>query len=413
MEPSLFVGVDWGPRMHHVWVTDGTGQQVGARQVVNTAVGIADLLAWLMALGAHAPGQVAIALEMPHGPIIDAALERGCQVFVLNPKQVDRFRDRFSVAGAKDDSRDAEVLSSALRTDRHVFRALEIEDPLTVELRELSRQDTELAEDITRLTNRLRDHLLRTWPELLTLVPAADEPWLWDLLHRAPTAAEATRLRQPQIQRILSRHHIRRLTLADIVPVLRTPSVALAAGLREGVRVRILDLVEQLPVLDRQRRTMLRRLTVTLRAIADETTTPEITREQTDVVILQSLPGIGTRIAATLLAEAADPLRRRDYHALRQLGGVAPVTKRSGKTCVVRFRYACHGRVRTAIYLWVRVATQRDPRSRAHYTALRRAGHSHARALRGVADRLLAMLIAMLRTRTPYDITRRTRAEAA
>ena len=412
MEPSLFVGVDWGPHVHHVCVTDGMGQQVGAREVVNTAVGITDFLAWLTTLG-HDAGQVAIALEMPHGPIVDAALRGGYQVFVLNPKQLDRFRDRFSVAGAKDDARDADVLSSALRTDRHVFRALEIEAALTVELRELSRQDAELAEDITRLTNRLRDHLLRTWPELLTLVPAADEPWLWDLLHRAPTAAEAVRLRPSQIQGILSRHHIRRLTVADILPVLRTPSVTLAAGLREGVRVRILDLVEQLPVLDRQRRAMLRRLKATLRAMADEATPPAISREQTDAVILQSLPGIGTRIAATLLAEAADPLRRRDYHAIRQLGGVAPVTKRSGKSCVVRFRYACHGRVRTAIYLWVRVATQRDPRSRAHYTALRRAGHSHARALRGVADRLLAMLIAMLRNRTPYDVARRTRAAAA
>ena len=41
---------------------------------------------------------------------MDALSERGIAVFALNPKQLDRFRDRFSSAGAKDDRRDALVL---------------------------------------------------------------------------------------------------------------------------------------------------------------------------------------------------------------------------------------------------------------------------------------------------------------
>src|SRR5215211_3245782 len=60
----------------------------------------------------------------PRGPVVEALLERGLQVFSINPKQLDRFRDRFSVAGAKDDSRDAYVLGCSLRTDRHAFRRL-------------------------------------------------------------------------------------------------------------------------------------------------------------------------------------------------------------------------------------------------------------------------------------------------
>ncbi|MDX8450813.1 IS110 family transposase [Mesorhizobium captivum] len=44
-------------------------------------------------------------------------MERGFKVHAINPKEMDRFRDRFTLAGAKDDSRDAEVMASALRTD--------------------------------------------------------------------------------------------------------------------------------------------------------------------------------------------------------------------------------------------------------------------------------------------------------
>jgi hypothetical protein len=52
------------------------------------------------------------------------------------------------------------------------------------------------------------------------------------------------------------------------------------------------------------------------------------------------------------------------------------------------------------------VATQHDARSRARYGALRARGHTHGRALRGVADRLLAVACAKLQTRTGYDPNR-------
>jgi hypothetical protein len=55
---------------------------------------------------------------------------------------------------------------------------------------------------------------------------------------------------------------------------------------------------------------------------------------------------------------------------------------------------------------------QKDPRARQHYAELRHRGHSHGRALRGLADRNLAMLIAMLKSGTLYDPARRTAAHA-
>jgi transposase len=403
---QIFVGIDWGTEHHAVCVTDTTGALIGERRVDHTGTALADLVDWIIGLAGGVATAVAVALETPRGPVVDAVLERGCRVFAINPKQLDRFRDRYSMAGAKDDPRDAAVLSSALRTDRYAFRQLQIDEPMTIQLREFSRQDTELGEDVRRLTNRLRDHLVRTWPEILRLVPAADEPWLWTLLKRAPTPEDARRLSIRQLEQLVRTHRIRRFTADDLRAVLRTPSVALAAGVREGVRVRILDLVDQLPVLARQRRAAERRLAQTLETM---TRSPdgESGREQTDAAILQSLPGIGTRIAATLLADAADALRKRDYHALRQLGGIAPVTKRSGKTCVVIRRYACDRRLLTALHLWARGCVQRDHRCRAHYARLRQAGHNDARALRGVTDRMLAVLIAMLKNRTIYDPARR------
>ena len=64
-----------------------------------------------------APGkanEVGVAIETPSGPVVESLLEHDFAVHSINPKQLDRFRDRLSPAGAKDDRRDARVLASAL-----------------------------------------------------------------------------------------------------------------------------------------------------------------------------------------------------------------------------------------------------------------------------------------------------------
>ena len=132
-------------------------------------------------------------------------------------------------------------------------------------------------------------------------------------------------------------------------------------------------------------------------------------KKPSDVKLLLSLPGAGRLVTATLFAEASRLLAERDYHGLRAYTGIAPVTGQSGKRAAVLMRYGCNIRLRNAVYHWSRVSMQRDPRSREHYHRLRSNGHSHGRALRGLADRLLALLCAMLKSQTLFDPARRNR----
>jgi hypothetical protein len=70
-------------------------------------------------------------------------------------------------------------------------------------------------------------------------------------------------------------------------------------------------------------------------------------------------------------------------------------------------RTGCSRRLRTAVHYWIDNAIKRDSHWKGRYAALRASGHSHGRALRGVGDRLLATLVAVLTTNTPYDPERR------
>jgi hypothetical protein len=74
---------------------------------------------------------------------------------------------------------------------------------------------------------------------------------------------------------------------------------------------------------------------------------------------------------------------------------------------VVLMRHACNGRLRNALYHWARVAAICDPASKTYYAVLRGGGHSYARPLRALGDRLLRVLIAMLKNDSLYDASKR------
>ena len=399
-----YAGVDWASESHTVWLADWGGQRLGERSFKHNGEGLAEMVSWLLkASGAADPGQIDVAIEVPHGPVVETLIERSFAVWLLNPKQMDRFRDRYSIAGAKDDSRDAEVMASALRTDPHCFRRLAISDPIVVELREWSRIAQDLTSERTSLVNRLRQQLWRYFPAFLELNADLSAAWLIELWQAVPTPQAAKRVRKASIEVILKRHRIRRLDADQIREILRQRPLAVAAGTVDAARAHCATLIARLKLINRQIADAYHQLD-TLTAKVGATGQPSPGQNtQRDAVILASLPGLGRINLATLLAEASDPLQRRDYHALRALTGVAPVTRQSGRSRIIVRRYAHHSRLANTVYHWARTAVQHDVISRTKYAALRARGHSHGRALRSVADRLLNVACSMLRAGTIFN----------
>jgi transposase len=257
---SVYVGIDWATTAHQVTVLDPARRLLAERSVPHTGEALAELATWLTTLVEGEPGRIAVAIEVPRGAVVDTLLERGCAVFALNPKQLDRFRDRHTVAGAKDDRRDAFVLADALRTDQPAFRPLQPEDPLVIQVRDLSRLDEDLLQDLTRLGNRLREQLLRFFPQPLALCPAADEPWLWALLELAPSPAAARRRTRARLEKLLRACRIRRFTADALRAELQTPALHVAPGTTEAASAHITLLVPHLRLLHTQRKACAARL---------------------------------------------------------------------------------------------------------------------------------------------------------
>jgi len=138
-----YVGIDWAKDEHVVALLDESGAVLDEWRVRHEPRPVRRLVDRLAEQGG--PDQVRVALE-PGVPLLtDLLLVAGYTVYEINPKQSDRFRDRHSPAGAKDDRRDAIVLADAIRTDSHRLQPAERDSALTEELALRDRARSRLA----------------------------------------------------------------------------------------------------------------------------------------------------------------------------------------------------------------------------------------------------------------------------
>jgi len=124
-------------------------------------------------------------------------------------------------------------------------------------------------------------------------------------------------------------------------------------------------------------------------------------REQED--LLRSVPAVGPVLTVTLLAEVPElgSLGRRQIAALV---GIAPLNRDSGTFRGKRVVWGGRAPVRAALYMATLVATRFNPVIRAFYQRLLAAGKPKKVALVACMRKLLTILNAMIKHRTPWQV---------
>ncbi len=202
----LLVGIDWADTEHVYCLMDDAGTTLATGTIDHTAEGLERFMA-LVRARVQNPQDVLVALETSHGPLVGALLDQQFTVYAINPKAVDRHRERFRVASAKSDLRDAWVLATLLRTDRAQYRPLRPDSEIAQELRALTRDRAELVRTRTILSNQLTACLKAYFPEFLALFADPDRPVALALLRAFPTREALQTVSAEKIETFLRRHH--------------------------------------------------------------------------------------------------------------------------------------------------------------------------------------------------------------
>ena len=118
----VFCGIDWAEEHYDVALVDEAGVVLARRRITDDAAGYRLLLDLLAEHGDARAEHIPVAIETPRGLVVACLRRTGRQVYAINPPAVARYRERHSLARAKSDRVDAELLANILRTDRAAHR---------------------------------------------------------------------------------------------------------------------------------------------------------------------------------------------------------------------------------------------------------------------------------------------------
>jgi len=386
-----YLGVDWADAEDVVWVEDEQGLVVEQRHVAHTTEAVVEWGRWLDERRAEGV-ELWAAIERPDGRVVDFLLDHGVVVYPVNPKTLDRARDRFRVSGAKSDPFDARVLAGFLRTDHGHLAPLRPSSEAAQELKGLTRDYTRQVRQQTRLLNQLTVTLKEYYPRALEVCDDLKSQWARAFLQHYPTPRTLQAVSARQWQRWARQQHLSADRTAALWTIVQRPQLAVPAHVERLKARRLAVLVDQLAL---------------TRAAVDS-------YRQAVQDFFASMPAAkwagtlpagqrGTTVPA-LWAELGDaPGRWQTAQHLQGHAGAVPVTERSGKACVVKFRFACNTHLRAALQQFAFLSLRRSEWARAYYDRCRARGHAHQHALRALGAKWLKIIFALWTRQLPYS----------
>jgi transposase len=395
---SAFVGVDWGDQEHAFCILSVDGSPLSHGTFKQTPEAIA---AWVAQLRQQFGGQpVAVCLEQSRGALIFALMQYEFLLLCpLNPAQLAAYRRAVHPSGAKDDPTDAELIARFACNHSDQLRIWKPADEITRGLGLLSEQRREWVEQRVAAENQLRQRLKETFPQALQLFPGdLHAERCLAFLAKFPTLKELQRASPQQLAKRLAPRRRR----ADDPPAEQVQRETVAA-IRQAV-----PLTNDSAVLEHARLTirhLLAQLELLNEAVAEcDRKIAALFARHPDRDVFASFPGAGSSLAPRLAAAfGTDREKFESARDIQQMSGIAPVTRRSGKTKVVQIRWACPKFMRQTFHEFARCSTKFSAWARAYLEMRRAAGTPFQVILRALAFKWQRILFRCWQTHQPYD----------
>lgn len=392
LELAACVGLDWADRQHLICLQAAHSTQVESKRLDQKPDALHEWIAQLRVRFAGA--KIGIAIEQSRGAVIHALMMYDfLHLYPINPKALARYREAFSVSGAKDDPSDAELLMDLLRLHRSRLRAWLPDSVETRRLQILAEYRRKLVNNRVRHTNRITSLLKMYFPQALDWAGDLNTVQSCDFLQRWPTLAAVQQSDLAQLRQFYLQHRCRSRALIEE----RLNQISSARALtNDPAIVEALSLAVQADVA--QVRPILDWIQHFDQIIAQQFTL------HPEHVLFTNFPGAGPVYAPRLLAIFGQDRSRWDSTAdFLCHSGIAPVTKKSGNSCSVHRRLACSNFIRQTFHEFAAQSIRYSIWARAYYDQMRARGLTHPAAARALAFKWIRIIYRCWMDRKPYD----------
>jgi transposase len=379
---GAWVGVDIGKRHHWVCALDADGATLLSVKIANDEAEILALIATVRELAAQAVWAVDI-IGAPSALMLALLAQAGQSVRYASGRVVAAMSSAYTGEG-KTDAKDAFVIAETARIRRDLA-VIDGNTDLVRDLAVLTGHRSDLIADRVRMLNRLRDLMTSVFPSLEREFDYASCKGALVLLTGYSSPARIRRLGQTRLTGWLRQRKVRnaadvaaRAVTAARAQVTVLPGQDIAVSIIAELATNVLALDERLKSLDAQ--------------IA------ETFEQHPQAAIIQSMPGFGPLLGASLLVGAGALHAFPSAGHLAAAAGLVPVPNDSGRRAGNLHRPKRYSRpLRHVLYLSAQTSMMRAGPNRAYYLKKREHGRTHSQAVIALARRRVDVLWALLR----------------
>lgn len=386
----IYVGIDVAKAKHACCILDAKGNVLrGTFVFANNLEGLSQLKAAILAAAeSQDDQQVKAGLEATghySENLLDFLRLSGYDPVIFNPLQVKRFRQSLSLRKTKTDQIDAKCIAQLLMSDTSSPARPSYQNQ---ELKSLTRHRSRLVAQRSKAKvqyGRLIDLL---FPELSSVCWSISQVSMLALLKALPGARKIALCRVDRLTTILIQHSAGKYRREKALQIKELARQSIGRQ-SEALSFELQQVIDQIEFFNRQ----IKALDQQLKQMVTDLNTP-----------LTTIPGIGYRLAAIILAEIDDIARFASPDQLLAYAGLDPSTYESGSFNADRTPMSKRGStyLRWALMQAARLAARRCPELNLYMEKKLAQGKHYFVALGHVTKKLVRLIFCLLKKNEPY-----------
>ncbi len=387
----ICVGIDVAKDKHDCFILNSEGVVLAdAFTIPNNLDGFNTLLDKLRACSAP-QDSIKVGLEATGHysyNILGFLLDNGLATYVLNPLRTNLYRKSLSLRKTKTDRVDARTIAAMLLSDvglkPYTDTAYHNE-----ELKSLTRYRFDKVKERAKLKQSVSRLVCILFPELETLVPTLHMASVYELLSEFPGAKQIATAHLTRLKALLmdaSRGHYGRAMAVEL-------REAAKSSIASRMPAKSLELQHTIRLI-RELNAEIEEIETAIQAIMDELHSP-----------ITTIPGIGCRMGAMILAEVGNFSRFDSPDKLLAYAGMSPSTYQSGqlKNCYPHMEKRGSRYLRYALYNAAKYVCLWDPAFAAYLAKKRAEGKHYNVALSHAAKKLVRLIFALQKSGQSYS----------